>query len=729
MRGDLIAVNTHHRNESAVVVKDPVALKYYRLRLDEFFVLQSLDGSRSLDELCQSYETEYSPVRVTHSQMNDLLFRFHQSGLTTSRTLGQGEQLEVKRARESREKWIQHLTSLLFIRFPGVDPERFLRRFYPWIRPLLHPLSIVSLAALCLCVGMLFLTHIDRFSAEFPSIGSWLRFEAIIMLAAVIGGTKVLHELGHAFVCKHFGGECHTIGPMLLVFTPALYCDTSDAWMMPSRWQRAAVGIAGIATEVVLASIATIVWMLTGEGVLHSIMMNVMLVCGVSTVLFNANPLLRYDGYYVLSDLVDVPNLGERSRRLLTSYFNRFAFGIDEGTENILGDTFSTIGRWALVFYAIAAACYRWMLTLLIFYILSLMLRPVGLESIGRVLVVLAGCSMGFALLRGPIRFFRNPVRRGKIRMNRLLISAIVTLLLIAVAMYPFGSTVSCEARVLPRNQKSIYVATSGLLEVLYRQPGDRVRKGECIATFVNRDVRLKYLQAKGRFETQERLVASLKQSQFESMDAANELPAAQVLLEDLREQLDTRKSRLDGLVIDAPCDGVLISGPMRPDPKPQTELQTMQLVSWSGYPTDESNHACYLESGTELMSISRDSLWDVEIVLSQSDVQRVLIDAEVKLVLASAPSKIVTGKVVDISRSQWTAQRDAPRWDDMQASQTSAPPSVSYVVRAHLNSTDAVDSGQKFLPGMQATGNINAKPISLLGRIYRILNSILRFR
>ena len=118
----------------------------------------------------------------------------------------------------------------------------------------------------------------------------------------MIGGTKVFHELGHALICKHFGGECHQIGPMLLVFTPALYCDTSDSWMLPSRWQRAAVGMAGVATEILLAAVATMVWVSTAPGLTHYIAMNVMLVCSVSTLLFNANPLLRYDGYYVLSD-------------------------------------------------------------------------------------------------------------------------------------------------------------------------------------------------------------------------------------------------------------------------------------------------------------------------------------------------------------------------------------------------------------------------------------------
>ena len=200
----------------------------------------------------------------------------------------------------------------------------------------------------------------------------WLRLESLFVLAVVIGVTKVLHELGHALMCKRFGGECHQIGPMLLVFTPALYCDTSDSWMLPNRWQRAAVGVAGIATEVLLASLATFVWVSTGPGLSHFIAMNVMLVCGVSTVFFNANPLLRYDGYYVLSDLCDVPNLGERSRKLLAGDFARICLGVDEPSDEV----FSRRSRFWLTVYAVTATAYRWGLTLLILWFVSQLLRP-----------------------------------------------------------------------------------------------------------------------------------------------------------------------------------------------------------------------------------------------------------------------------------------------------------------------------------------------------------------
>ncbi len=276
----------------------------------------------------------------------------------------------------------------------------------------------------------------------------------------MIGCTKVLHEIGHALTCKHFGGECHQIGPMLLVFTPALYCDTSDSWMLPSRWQRAAVGMAGIATEVLLAAIATFVWVSTAPGLVHYIATNVMLVCSVSTLLFNANPLLRYDGYYVLSDLCDVPNLG----REISPAVGRPHEQADLRIRRIAAESMTVSARFWMLTYAAAGSHYRWSLTLLILWFVSLVLRPYGLESIGRLLCLFAAGGLLFSLLRGPAQFLRNPARRKQIQMKRTLISMLAMAGLITLGFYPLPSGVSTSARIIPRSESPIYITTPGLL-------------------------------------------------------------------------------------------------------------------------------------------------------------------------------------------------------------------------------------------------------------------------
>ncbi|WP_419194750.1 efflux RND transporter periplasmic adaptor subunit [Novipirellula herctigrandis] len=699
-------------------------MKYHRIGPREWFVLRRLDGTRSLDQLCREYQDEFSPQKVTKVELNQLLFRFHESGLTVSETIQQGDRLAQKRSKERQQKLVSQLTSLLFIRFPGVDPEPLLRRVYPWVKPLFHPLTLFLFLLLCFSAGVLFLTRLTVFTAEFPTIGAWLRLESLFLLAAVIGGTKILHELGHAFVCKHFGGECHQIGPMLLVFTPALYCDTSDAWMLTRRFERASVGMAGVAVEVFLAATATFVWAFTAAGIVHSLSMNVMFVCGVSTVLFNANPLLRYDGYYVLSDFVDVPNLGERSRRVLSSNLNRWFLGIEEPVE----ETMTPQGRLGLAVYAATAAAYRWSLTLLILWFLSLMLRPVGLESIGKMLCVLVLAGMIYGQLRPLFQFLNNPTRRGKIRMTRLLASLAGLAFVCLILLWPFGSSIDSAARLTPRQQTSVYITTPGVLQSLHHSVGDTVVEGDVIAALLNHDIEYQYLVALGRAEKQRELVNALRQSRYESNQASNELPATEALLEDLEEQLDSRLRRREGLVIRATASGTLMAGSRKPELRLSKPSDEFELVTWVGYPTDAGNLNCFLQSGTEVVTIAESDDWDVEIVLPQNEVQRIDVGANVKLALESNPAVVFTGKVVDISRAEWSPERDIPRWDDPEASRNLSPPSTSYVVRASVDDGQVI-SRASGVAGAQVISRIEAKPISVVGRIGRSLSSLLRFR
>ncbi len=715
-RADLIAVETIHKNESAIVVKDPVAMKYHRMRPDEYFVLQRLDGTRSLEQICDEYEERFAPQRVSAAELNRLLFRFHQSGLTISDVAMQGDRLADRRRKDRRQRMMQHISGVLFIRFPGVDPEPLLRRLYPLMRPLLGPLGMASAIALCLFSLLLFVTRWEQFSSEFPRMSHWLQLDSVLILAAVIGLTKVLHELGHAVTCKHFGGECHQIGPMLLVFTPALYCDTSDSWLLPSRWQRAAVGMAGIATEVFLAAVATIVWTATAPGLIHYLAMNVMLVCSVSTLMFNANPLLRYDGYYVLSDLCDVPNLAEKSRRLLAQRMSKLLLGVDREPPEPMARS----ARFWMMTYGISAAVYRWGLTLLILWFVSIVLRPYRLESLGRVICLLAAGGLLFTLLRGPIHFLRNPAQRRLVQMKRTFLSMFVLAGLVVLACIPLPSGVNASGQILPRQETPIYITTAGRLESVAALPGSTVKKGDTVATLINDDIQLQYVRAKGRFESQQRIVDSIRRSQFDTPEAANELPAAKSLLEDLQRQLETRKSRLQALVIRAPASGTLIAAPKRPAQR----ANEYRLVAWSGYPTDPENQNCYLQPGTELMSIAEDGRWDAELILSQSEVRRFRQGAEVKLVCESTPAKVIRGTVTDISRSQWTAEQNGQRRDDPSAVRRVAPPSTSYVVRVALE-----EPGLPMVAGRAVTARIEAESISVAGRTVRFFSSLLRFR
>lgn len=721
-RPDLVIAHTRHKYDSAVVVKDPVAMKYHRMRPDEYFVLERLRPGATLQSLQRDYQREYAPEKVTLAELNALLFRFHSLGLTLSDSPEQGDRLLEKRRTDQNKRLTQHLSSVLFIRFPGVDPEPLLRKLYPVVRPLLSRVGLAMIAMTCLAALFTLASNWPRFLSEFPAMHQWIQLRAVLILAAVIGGTKILHEIGHAVVCKHFGSECHQIGPMLLVFTPALYCDTSDSWTLSNRFARAAVGMAGIGTEILLASLATLVWASTGPSLVHYLAMNIMVVCSVSTLLFNANPLLRYDGYYVLADLCDVPNLAPKSRGVLSRLAGRWFLGIKTDEDQSIGKR----ERFWLVIYALAALVYRWTLTLLILWFILLILRPYRLESVGWTLCLFAAGGLLLTTLRGPISFLRHPGQKRLIRMDRALKTGAVLAILIVTASLPLPWGESAEGRIVPHQEIPIYVATAGHLDQIQTLAGTNVQKDDPIARLVNPNVEFLFIKAQSRVSKQQELVDALSSSQLTLPDAANELPVAEAILVEFRRQLKTRQTRRDALLIRAPASGRLIAPPRR-----TTDVATMsdlRLASWNGDPTEPRNRGCFVQSGTELFTIITGDQWDAELVVSASQAQRIEIGNAVKLVIESHPSTPIHGRVSKISSKQWSIQENSDRRDDQQAIRQSTPVETSYAVRVHLNLSDAQRINE-MVTGAEVAARISAEPISLFGRAARFANRLLRFR
>ena len=141
------------------------------------------------------------------------------------------------------------MASPLFIRLPGIDPEPFLAWGYPRLRCLYSRVFLIACLLLVLAAMTLFVVQLDVVYRKLPTFQQFFSAQNLIWLMVALALTKVLHELAHALTCKHFGGECHEIGVALLVFTPCLFCDTSDSWMLPNRWHRAAIGAAGMMEE------------------------------------------------------------------------------------------------------------------------------------------------------------------------------------------------------------------------------------------------------------------------------------------------------------------------------------------------------------------------------------------------------------------------------------------------------------------------------------------------
>ena len=471
-RPDLSAKRQRYLGRSYWIVKDPVGLNYFRFQDEEFAILNMLDGETSLDEIKEQFEAEFPPQKITLEELQQFLGQLHRSGLVVAGVPGQGRQLRKRRDERRRKEILAALTNILCIRFKGVDPERFLNWLYPYVRWIFSPVVLIG----CLLLGIsalgLILVEFEVFRSKLPSFYQFFSPTNALLLAATLGVTKVLHELGHGLTCKHFGGECHEIGVMILVLTPCLYCNVSDSWMLPNKWHRALIGAAGIFVELTLASIATFLWWFTEPGLLHYLCLNVMFISSVSTILFNANPLLRYDGYYILSDVTEIPNLRQKATSILSRKMGEWCMGIEPPEDPFLPER----NQVFFALYSVAAVIYRWFILLSILMFLYKVFEPYGLKILGQAIAAMSIWGLVFQPISKLVKFFYVPGRWYKVKKLNLSITLAGLGALVAAFFYlPLPYEILAPLQIEPRDATTVYVPVAGTLEAVFVEPGDRV--------------------------------------------------------------------------------------------------------------------------------------------------------------------------------------------------------------------------------------------------------------
>ncbi len=452
LRPDLVAVPVEMSGATTWVVQDPMTLEHFQFSAEEHALLEWLRESVSIAELQRRFARRFAPQTISPESVWDFLSRLHKAGLLVGQSPGQGGELLGRMRRERARCWAMAWSSVLSIRFRGFDPDALLTAIHARMRWLFSPAALMVALLIVIYAISLAFGHFDEFRQRLPDASALFDPRNLVWLLLSVGAVKVLHELGHAITCKHFGGEVRELGFMLLVFAPCLYCDVSDAWRLKSKWQRIAVSGAGMAVELSLAAVAAIVWWHAQPGIVQLIALNIMVVCTVGTLLVNGNPLLRYDGYYILSDLVETPNLWQRSREVLRRFVSESLFGsraVPGASEDPL---IPRAHRPWLGLYAISSKLYVAAMCVAIVWGLVQLLYPLHLQNLAYAvgLTVLGGALIG--PVSGAVRLYRNPLRRAEIRSGRL--AWIVTLGLagiVAVLSLPVNYYVARSAGSLAR--------------------------------------------------------------------------------------------------------------------------------------------------------------------------------------------------------------------------------------------------------------------------------------
>ncbi|SDJ36429.1 HlyD family efflux transporter periplasmic adaptor subunit [Billgrantia gudaonensis] len=538
-----------YRGKPWYVLHDTLTGQVHRFTPEAYQVIGRLDGQRTLGEIWQQVSASLGDAMPTQQEMIGLIGRLHNANvLAGHRDIDIGE-LSRRQRKLQRSKWQQVIRSPLGIRIPLLDPERFVAATYPLVKPLIGPFGAFLWLA---TVGLALVVATLHWQALTENLADRvLGIDNLLLMALVYPLIKALHELGHAWTTKDAGGEVHEIGIMLLVFFPVPYVDASAAAACPEKGKRMLVGAAGILVELFLAALAMLVWAMAEPGALRSLMFNVMLIAGVSTLLFNGNPLLRFDAYYVLADWLEIPNLGSRANRQLGYAIKRYLLG----RRDVTGEAGSRREAMWLVLYSVMSFAYRLVIMVAIAVFVATRYLFVG--------VLLALWSVFMTLVFPALKLLKAITMDSRLEGSRrrawswlLGTLAVLALLLFALPL-PYATVV--QGVVDSAEPTHVRLGASGRLNDILVEDGDWVERGDVLMHLDAPELasEVSRLEAQRR-EADLRLQASVREAQSVAMEREN--------LELVEERLADARLRAAATLVTSPRDGRLLMPQGRPE-------------------------------------------------------------------------------------------------------------------------------------------------------------------
>ena len=543
LRGHTEIHRHHYRGELWYVLQDRASGKHHRLTPASHFVIGMMNGRRSIDAIWHKAVEHLGDDAPTQDEIIGLLGQLHASDVLRCDVSPDALELFRRYKKQRKMFWKQRFGSPLSVRIPFWDPDRFLRRTMSVVKPLFGWLGAVIWLTIVGIASVQAGIHWDALTGNF--IDRALAPESLVATLLVYPFVKALHELGHAYAVRNWGGEVHELGVMFLVFMPVPYVDASAAWSFRDKRKRMLVGAAGILVEVFLASLALLVWLSVEPGGVRTVAYSVMLIGGVSTVLFNGNPLLRFDGYHVLADAVEVPNLGNRSNKYLTYLLQRYVLGVRNAESPV-----SAPGeRFWLPVYGISALIYRMFIMLAIVLFVASKFFFIG------ILIAIWSVVTVFVMpIFKSIRFLASsPVlarQRGRATRYGVIAVAILTLVF---GILPAPLRTQIEGVVWLPEEGMIRAKTAGSVARIIATPDSYVNAGDPLLQLEDPFLPLRVELLQYRLEELELTLALYRDND-------------QVMARNTREQIiEARKNlalameRQDDLTVRAPAAGVFV--------------------------------------------------------------------------------------------------------------------------------------------------------------------------
>lgn len=478
------------RGEQWFVARDGFTNTFFRFRPEAYDFIVRLDGTRTVEEVWSGCLQRSPQTTPSQGEVVSLLAQLYQANLLAADTAADTKRLFERHEKRAKQQVASQVFGVFFLRIRLFDPDQLLNRTWPWLRWLATPLAALGWTALVIAGLVVVFGSWDRALDQSQAV---LAPGNLLLLYAAFAFAKLIHEFGHAYAVKAFGGEVHAMGVTLLVFTPIPYVDATAAWEFRERWKRVIVGLAGMLPELAFAATAAFVWAGTGPGTLNSLAYNVMIVASVSTVVFNINPLLRFDGYYILSDLTDSPNLQLRSIRQWLYWFERRVLRVSQ-LDNPARSPAEEAG---LMVFGVASWAYRIFVTASI--ILLVADRYFGIGLLAGLITFIGAFVM--PLVKAGKYLSREP-RIERERKRAWAVAAVaVGAVVVLLGVVPFPNHFRAPGVVRAEGSQEIFTQAAGWIIDVPTASGQLVQPGDALVRLESPELVLSRRAAEAELE------------------------------------------------------------------------------------------------------------------------------------------------------------------------------------------------------------------------------------
>ena len=536
------------RGKNWHVLQDPAANQFFRVNESAYRLIGLLDGARTINQAWEICNEQIGDLAPTQPEVIQLLGQLYTNNLLQGDLPPDAAGLFARHNKRKKREVQSYITNIMFLRMPLINPDRFLTNWVNALGAIFSKFGLILWMILISVGGYFLINRAGDLSNQADGI---LETSNLPLLYLAIIMIKVCHEFGHAFACKRCGlksggGNVNVMGIMLMVFTPMPYVDTSSSWAFKNKWNRMLVSAGGMYVELAIAAVAGIIWTQTHSGtMINSLCYNMIFIAGMSTILFNANPLIRYDGYYILSDFLEIANLSERSKQYLYYLVKKYAWGVKKAHSpaNSRGEKI-----WFFI-YGIASAIYRVFICVGIISFVADRFFNLGF--------IMAAVSIITWLIIPLGKFFKYLVTSGELMKTRTRSIAstagFIIVLILFIGMFNFPDRSRLEGVVEPEKLMVVYAKADGFCGYCLK-PNTKVEaNNQVIYKSKNIQLESEYTQLKIKYNQVEK---QYKQAQV------NDIASAQIYkrqLESLKHKLTKLEERINSHNIFSKISGVWI--------------------------------------------------------------------------------------------------------------------------------------------------------------------------